>query len=169
MWLRGAWSARDPWSNSARASGWVLPERVVTRASSTGCRMRERGAGCDCPGRVANRRVRAGKTDNWEKENLGIGTHSCCLYRQNFFTGELKQSTAGLIVSCQWGSVKERSCSRITLMGDCFSENGTGACMKKGRTLWARPLGKLEMDYGTVTVTWVLWTVEPETAVIVKV
>src|SRR5580698_8422694 len=100
MWLRGVLSARAPWSNSERARGWVLPERVVTRASSRGWKMRERGAGWACAGRGANRKARAEKTDNWETENLGIWTHSCCLYRQNFFAGELKQSITGLIVSC---------------------------------------------------------------------
>src|SRR5882757_3242112 len=49
MRLRGVASARVPWSNSGLARGWVLPERVVTRASSTAWRMRERGAGgWDC-------------------------------------------------------------------------------------------------------------------------
>jgi len=46
-------------------------------------------------------------------------------------------------VSCQWGSVKERSCSHITRMGDCFSENGTSVGIEKGRTLWVRPLGEV--------------------------
>src|SRR5580704_7677654 len=49
MRLRGVVSARAPWSNSGRARGWVLPERVVTRVSSTAWRTRERGAGSrDC-------------------------------------------------------------------------------------------------------------------------
>ena len=49
MRLTGVSSARAPLSNSGRARGWVLPERVVTWASSTGCRMRVRGLGSlDC-------------------------------------------------------------------------------------------------------------------------
>ena len=54
-------------------------------------------------------------------------------------------------------------------MGDCFPITGQVRGSKKATPCGAAFEEKLEMDYRTVTVSCVLWTVFPETAVMVKV
>jgi len=73
-----------------------LPERVVTRASSTACRMRERGVGsgdCDDAGAEARKIVAVVSRGSKTSENRGISIIPAAQTgeAETFLAGELKQ------------------------------------------------------------------------------